>query len=327
MTMRNTCFLFIVSGCLALFSSCQSSLGVSTTLVKKLPPNESNLPIVVFQAPSDQIPHESVLVGSVKAYNTQRNPLDNDSAYVVDLAKAGARKSGGNALVIKELRKPSRWYIRTEVKADIIRAEGLVVPELSDSFPAPAITYEKKEYKRTRDKGTINVRISYPFLGVSHIRPMGHAFQRKHDLVGMGVELEYYYRKECSISLGLSGKFSPNIENDELNIFHIELMHNHRIKKIALGYGVSLAHNSLDKFDWEVTEDKIHRISYHSGFDYWNAGLVTSAHWMFKEWFGVGFKYYPAFFCTNTRKFRFEHTFGIDVSWRFHIFSRKRAKT
>ena len=145
----------------------------------------------------------------------------------------------------------------------------------------------------------------------------------------MTVGLDYYHAKNQFVNLGLSGVsdfFVPvpaavdiSGEYEMMSSLYFSLSNNHRLKRFAIGYGLSYGRNTWDFRYYDrfapppPTRDPVKKR--HNAY-----GLVFSTYFQLGANSNLGVVYRPTFYRPNTTdEFLYEHLVSIDLAWKIWL--------
>ncbi len=208
---------------------------------------------------------------------------------------------------IKDNKSPKRWDYDRKVHVDMSN-------DRPEYFP----------FFYQRNKGDIYIQAFIPYFNSFYFQPEGQSVQASAGFLGIGAGVEYYYRADRYFALNWQAMidfpvfFPVPLDRfeayEELSSSYWGLTHNHRIKRLSIGYGLSYAKNVYffnPGTDIPNSGPNIRRISFSPGF-------VFPVQYQLGRLFHMGIVYRPSFYRTNVDPSnRYEHVISIDFAWKF----------
>jgi hypothetical protein len=171
--------------------------------------------------------------------------------------------------------------------------------------------------------------ISLPHINSFQLSPENEGTKINTGFWGISLGLDYYHSKQQFINIGFSSVldfFVPfpapvdiSGEHELMSSSYIGLSNNHKLGRIALGYGLSYARNSwdfryYDMFDPPPPTRVPVKKSHHS------FGLIFPTYLQLGDLFNIGGIYRPTFFRpTMNRKFEYEHLISVDFACKIRL--------
>jgi hypothetical protein len=191
------------------------------------------------------------------------------------------------------------------------------------------------EYKmRYSHKGVLNLKLGIPEGNLFNYDFEGYGRKTAEGFLGLSVGLDYFYKDNRFINLSWSyimdfiapfpAPFSYAGMRDTFGSSFWTLSHNHKIGKIALGYGFSYSTdtwNTINSGLWRdyadpelVNQPSIYRKAQSLGF-------VFPIHYYSRNSsFYWGVVYRPTFLQFDDKvRFKYQHTINFELGWRIRL--------
>jgi len=318
--------LFIIFFVFA-FSSCSPKV---TTTIKRSYSSLSEDSVVAHYKKPTSIPIDYEVLGKTTISCNKSLHKNCDSTSIYLLAETEVRKAGGNTLLTNKFQQPSWLNTGFELKADILKVFDFSSP-LDSLYINPL---------KTPKKGTIDLRVSLPYINQFTLKPTGENTRHPAGFLGALFGVDYYHTDNQYLSLFLGVGmdyfiFVPvgvDIESGEwefTNSVYLGLTNNHQFPRFALGYGLSF---SID--DWSYRyygEDEYFLEEPYNGvrpdnrkFLGKSVGLMFSTHYLFTKNFSIGVIYRPNIIQVYPKtEFRYGHLISVDFAWKIRLWTKK----
>jgi hypothetical protein len=191
--------------------------------------------------------------------------------------------------------------------------------------------------------GQINIYFSLPLLNQIYLHPQDETTKANIGMFGLSGGLEYYYRKNKFLELGMSlvsgthlhlgEHFQASYPNDSLK-YHIglsedesnsslyfSLTDNFRFTRFTLGYGLNYSENL-----WDVSYQRIYAndtvTPIKASVDKYSMtwGITLNGYYQWGKHFFIGLIYRPTLLTTvPVFEFKYEHLISLDLKWVFRV--------
>ena len=177
-------------------------------------------------------------------------------------------------------------------------------------------------YGQANNKGELYLHLSLPLINSSLIMPENEEAKVKMGIGGITIGLDYYHSKKQYIHLGFSGlSGGSSLKNSELETLssnYLAVSNNHKIGRFAIGYGLSFAKNTWEKYSispwFFFVPIKIFEKSHYT------LGIMFPSYFQLGEYFNIGVVYRPTFYRPNmANKFVYEHLISIDFALKIRL--------
>lgn len=201
--------------------------------------------------------------------------------------------------------------------------------------------FKESKYARWEEnrKHHFALLLSLPYINWYNLSPE-RAIQndRSFGCIGLGVGLEYFHSKNTSLSLKWNetltflapvpapvdyGSYHTHVQGMDLNV-----MHNHYIRYLSIGYGVCIARNEWI-YHAEGYEDTESSDDYYGDKDLniqnYTLGIPIHIYGNFCKSFGVGINYRPTFYRIHSpQPWKYEHLVSIDFLFRISLYRNRK---
>jgi len=197
-------------------------------------------------------------------------------------------------------------------------------------------------FGKANNKGELYLHFSLSTINPFRMVPDNEGTKVRTGFGGITFGLDYYHSKNQFISFNYSivaggskrtripNPPSPYIlrirENEIMNTDYFSLSNNHKIRRFAIGYGISYAKNNwkYNKTGWAIphillpiplpfTIDEVEKK--HNAF-----GIIFPNYFQLGEYAHIGLIYRPTFYRpTLPDKFVYEHLISIDFAWKIRL--------
>ncbi|MFT4221383.1 hypothetical protein [Dysgonomonas sp.] len=211
----------------------------------------------------------------------------------------------------------------------------------------------------TTRKGDLNLYFSLPFIypSLNTIKPEKYSRVTQGSVVGLSVGFDYYYKKDKFVNLTGTMTSShigeddyyyyDNEDNrwpdepcvdDRFNMYSLCVSHNHRLKRLSFGYGLSYNYTIYRKDSYSMPPNymkpELRAYNYNASpniysrqrYEYPTLGLVFNGYCYVSRNFSVGLVYKPSLLRLKSHSgntFNYEHQITLDFAFRFNLLSGK----
>lgn len=185
-------------------------------------------------------------------------------------------------------------------------------------------------------KNTWAIRASLPWVNGFSFTDGGHGRDSDVGFMGFSLGADYYYRDKTFVNFtasAIANIFTPfpaavdisGLWQHKYSIYGA-VTHNHMLGEgcLSLGYGLSAGRdtwNTVLHTQWMDGDDPRLEQDLDAYRRSTSLGLATSAYYYTKRQFYIGAVYRPMLWRFDRRgaKFQYQHTFSIDLGWRFRL--------
>ncbi|WP_455584875.1 hypothetical protein [Bacteroides sp.] len=222
-----------------------------------------------------------------------------------------------------------------------VEADSIKLPvwkQIRQQYGLPITRQKRGDFERTGQhfwqqdrKKHLALLLSLPYANCYNLAPEGTGKRDKSfGFMGIALGLEYYYGQNTSLLLKWNATMAflapvPAPVDYESNHTHcqgmdLNLMQNHYIKFLSIGYGICVTRNSWNYHTegYDVTEPSDCNFG-NIDLSYQKYAIGTPLHiyGSFSKLFGIGLNYRPTFYRINSPKpWKYEHLISIDFQFR-----------
>lgn len=196
--------------------------------------------------------------------------------------------------------------------------------DMADSSP------DYRKYGPANHKAELFLHVSLPHMNHFFLQPPGEGDAKTNTgFLGFSIGLDYFYQAKQFFQVSVSGVtdlFLPipvpvhfTGEHVLMTSLYGSVSHQHRLRRLTLGYGVSFGENVwdlryLDAFDAPPpTRDPVRRRSVV-------LGTVFPLYYQLGANFHLGLIYRPTFLQrSETSSFVYEHLVSLDFAWKIRM--------
>lgn len=198
---------------------------------------------------------------------------------------------------------------------------SLIYVNLSDSTNSYS-TIDEKQIQ----KGSIDMRMSFPWINSFLLQPEGYGFKYSNGFVGLSLGADYYYNKQKYVSLTLSGVMNNMVPApvgvdqwggywENFLAAYIGLSNNFRINHFRLGYGLSYSKVMWNSKDYDLNIFNARKSD--------AIGMIFPMYYQFNNKFFAGIVYRPTFIqLRQPNPIRYEHIISVDFGWRYSLYKK-----
>jgi len=186
------------------------------------------------------------------------------------------------------------------------------------------------------NKGELHLHLSLPHFNFFCLVPESEGVSINTSFWGLTIGLDYYHSQNQFINLGASYAFGfvfpipasvrliGEIESGSSR--YISLSNNHRIRRFAIGYGLSYGRNTWD-YRYFEPEDHFLGASESVTKSHDVFGFIFPTYFQIGERFNMGVVYRPTFYRPIlTKKFAYEHLISIDFAWKIRLMKSSQQR-
>lgn len=233
-------------------------------------------------------------------------------------------------------------HIEAQASATV-KADSTKLPvwkQIRQQYGLPITRQKRGDFERTGQhfwqqerKKHLALLLSFPYANCYNLAPEGTGSRDKSfGFMGVALGLEYYYSRNISLALKWNATmtFSAPVPapvdygscHTHCQGMDLNLLQNHYIKFLSIGYGVCVARNSWNYHTegYDMSEPAVAVCDFGNvdlSYKKYAIGTPLYIYGNFCKLFGVGLNYRPTFYRIGSpNPWKYEHLISIDFQFR-----------
>lgn len=189
--------------------------------------------------------------------------------------------------------------------------------------------YFTKEYPAK--KGQTNFIVGIPYVNNFHLEPVGESSVNSTGFFGFSTGIEYFYTNKNYFAVNFRAVTDyelpillPYMTYNELISVSFNLLHNHKIQRFSVGYGINYTKNRWSK---DIEYDEYGEIVENSESIAKNnkaLGITLNSYYQVSPIFYLGLNYNQSLLNLNdSYNSQFEHVISLDFVFKFSLNKNK----
>jgi len=296
----------LLTSCATLLSSRDKDINIHTSQKSQVVINEESLQseedsYVTFTVKRDKTPLDIKVLTSDTSYEFQVRPR-NSFLYWSNIFNYCIG-------MLVDANNPKRYTYPTHIHVD---NQGKVNEHY---FPSPR-------------HGALDVYFSIPYVNSFYLSHPSGWREAETGFLGYSIGFDYHYPLNSYFQVNYAHAinfpfFVPGPINYKDPVQHIKaksisLSHNHKIKRLSLGYGLSY---TWYRWEYSINNDPdFYLPNLMEKINYQSLGFVFPAYYHIGQNFRIGLTYKPSFYRPNfTEKWAYDHTISFDFALRLRL--------